>query len=122
MEEPAFAENMRRFDPQTAQAQAYGQQPQQTAAANGTYGAYGAQAYTQTAPDMGQSAPSGRQQSIARGIVRDATEEDMANWDEPVRVVRHKRAVGEDNQPQDYGMDYDNDDLEIPTFLRRKAD
>lgn len=121
MEEPAFAENMRRFDPQTAQA--YGQQPQQTTAANGTYGAYGAQAYAQSAPDMGQSAPAGgHRQSIARGIVRDATEEDMANWDEPVRVVRHKRAVGEDNQPQDHGMDYDNDDLEIPTFLRRKAD
>ena len=117
-EEPAFAENMRRFDPQTAQA--YAQQPQQTTA-NGTYGAYGAQAYGQSTPDMG--APVGVRQSIARGVVRDATEEDMANWDEPVRVVRHKRVVGEEPQPQDYGTaDYDNDDLEIPTFLRRKAD
>jgi len=120
MEEPAFAENMRRFDPQTAQA--YGRQPQQTTAANGTYGAYGAQPYGQNTPDMGQSTPAGRQTPIARGVVRDATEEDMATWEEPVRVVRHKRVVGDDNQTQDYGTNYDNDDLEIPTFLRRKAD
>jgi cell division protein FtsZ len=71
---------------------------------------------------MGQSAPSGRENSIARGVIRDATEEDMANWDEPVRVVRHKRVVGDDTQVQDYGTNFDNDDLEIPTFLRRKAD
>ncbi|WP_020588778.1 cell division protein FtsZ [Desulfobacter curvatus] len=120
MEEPAFAENMRRFDPQPAQA--YGQQPQQTTAANGTYGAYGTQTYGQNTSDMGRSTPAGRQEPIARGVIRDATEEDMANWNEPVRVIRHKRVVGDDKQPQDYGMDYDNDDLEIPTFLRRKAD
>ncbi|MCG8552164.1 MAG: cell division protein FtsZ [Desulfobacterales bacterium] len=120
VEEPAFAENMRRFDPQTAQA--YVQQPQQTAAANGTYGAYGAQPYGPNTPNMGQAAPAAHREPIDRGVIRDATEEDMANWDEPVRVVRHKRVVGDDNQPQDYGMDYDNDDLEIPTFLRRKAD
>ncbi|WP_320041085.1 cell division protein FtsZ [uncultured Desulfobacter sp.] len=122
MEEPAYAENVRRFDPQPVQA--YGHQPQQTtAAANGTYGVYGAQAYGQNTPNMGQAAPTGRQEPIARGVIRDATEEDMANWDEPVRrVARHKRVVGDDNQPQDYGTDYDNDDLEIPTFLRRKAD
>nr|WP_320013572.1 cell division protein FtsZ [uncultured Desulfobacter sp.] len=120
MEEPAFSENMRRFDPQTAQAYA---QPQQATAANGTYGTYGSQTYGQNASDVGQSAPpAGRQNPIARGVIRDATEEDMANWDEPVRVVRHKRVVGNDNQTQDYGMNYDNDDLEIPTFLRRKAD
>ncbi len=120
MEEPAFSENMRRFDPQTAQAYA---QPQQTAAANGTYGrSYGSQAYGQNAPGTGQSAPAGRRDSIARGVIRDATEEDMANWEEPVRVVRHKRVVGDDNQAQEYGMNIDNDDLEIPTFLRRKAD
>ena len=118
MDEP-LAENMRRLDPQTAQAYA---QPHQTAAANGTYGAYGAQPYGQHMPDMGHSAPAGRQEPIARGVIRDATDEDMANWDEPVRVVRHKRVVGEDNLPQDYGTNFDNDDLEIPTFLRRKAD
>jgi len=120
MDEPAFAENMRRFDPQTAQA--YGQQPQQTTAANGTYGAYGAQSYGQNTPDMRQSIPASRQDPIARGVVRNATEEDMVNWEEPVRVVRHKRVRGEDTQTQDYGTNYDNDDLEIPTFLRRKAD
>lgn len=121
MEEPAFAENMRRFDPKTAQTYAQ-PQPQQMAAANGTYGSYRAQAYGQGAPEMGQTIPAGRQEPIARGVIRDATEEDMASWDEPVRVVPHKRVVGDDNQGQDYGMNYDNDDLEIPTFLRRKAD
>ncbi|EIM64148.1 cell division protein FtsZ [Desulfobacter postgatei] len=115
MEEPAFAENMRRFDPKTAQTQ-------QMSAANGTYGSYRAQAYGQGAPEMGQSMPTCQQEPIARGVIRDATEEDMASWDEPVRVVPHKRMVGDDNQAQDYGMNYDNDDLEIPTFLRRKAD
>lgn len=115
MEEPAFAENMRRFDPKTAQTQ-------QTAAANGTYGSYRTQAYGQGVPEMGQAMSAGRPEPIARGIIRDATEEDMANWDEPVRVVPHKRVVGDDNQVQDYGMNYDTDDLEIPTFLRRKAD
>ncbi|MDD4272821.1 MAG: cell division protein FtsZ [Desulfobacter postgatei] len=119
MEEPAFAENMRRFDPKTAQTYA---QPQQMSAANGTYGSYRAQAYGQGAPEMGQSMPTCQQEPIARGVIRDATEEDMASWDEPVRVVPHKRMVGDDNQAQDYGMNYDNDDLEIPTFLRRKAD
>ena len=122
MEDPALAENMRRFDSQTVQA--YAQQPQHTTAANGTYGAYGAQpqAYGQGAPDMRHTPPVGRQAPIARGVIRDATEEDMTTWDEPVRVVRHKRVVGDDNQTQDYGMNLDNDDLEIPTFLRRKAD
>ncbi len=115
-EEPARVENMCRFDPQTAQAAA---QPQQSTAGNGTYRA---QAYGQGAADMRLSTPAGRQEPIARGVLRDATEEDMANWDEPVRVVRHKRVVGDDNLVQDYGMNYDNDDLEIPTFLRRKAD
>ncbi|WP_289023746.1 cell division protein FtsZ [Desulfobacter postgatei] len=115
MEEPAFAENMRRFDPKTAQTQ-------QMAGANGTYGSYRAQAYGQGAPEMGQTMPACHQEPIARGVIRDATEEDMASWDEPVRVVPHKRVVGDDNQAQDYGMNYDNDDLEIPTFLRRKAD
>lgn len=120
MEEPAFAENMRRFDPKTAQTYA---QPQQMAAANGTYGSYRSQAYGQGAPETGgQTMPACHQEPIARGVIRDATEEDMASWDEPVRVVPHKRMVGDDNQAQDYGMNYDNDDLEIPTFLRRKAD
>ncbi|WP_035236941.1 cell division protein FtsZ [Desulfobacter vibrioformis] len=118
MDEPAHAENMHRFDPQIAQA--YAQHPQQTTVANGTYGNQAV--YGQSTPNMGQPTPAGRQDPIARGIVRDATEEDMANWNDPVRVVRHKRVVGDSNLGQDHGMNFDNDDLEIPTFLRRKAD
>ncbi|WP_321495521.1 cell division protein FtsZ [uncultured Desulfobacter sp.] len=124
MEQP-LSENMSRFAPHTAQPYAQqAQQPQQMPAANGTYGAYGAypaQFYGQG----GQTMSTGRPEPIARGTLRDATEEDIASWDEPVRVVRHKRVVGEDKPSQDYGMNFesfDNDDLEIPTFLRRKAD
>ncbi|MGD9825740.1 cell division protein FtsZ [Desulfobacter sp.] len=120
MEEPVRTENMHRFDPQITH-QAYTQQPQQTSASNSTYRAQAA-AYGQSAPNMGQATPAGRQDPIARGVVRDATDEDMASWNDPVRVVRHKRVVGDDNPVQNYGTNFDNDDLEIPTFLRRKAD
>ncbi len=120
MEEPVRAENMHRFDPQITH-QAYAQQPQQTTASNGTHRAQAA-AYGQSAPNMGQATPAGRQDPIARGVVRDATDEDMTSWNDPVRVVRHKRVAGDDSPVQNYGTNFDNDDLEIPTFLRRKAD
>ncbi len=60
-----------------------------------------------------------------RGRVRQPTEEELANWNEfdsPI-VVKHKKAVGSDELIHDYpSYDYDNNDLEVPTFLRRKAD
>ncbi|THB77041.1 MAG: cell division protein FtsZ [Desulfobacteraceae bacterium] len=59
---------------------------------------------------------------IARGTVRTATAEELANWneEEPV-VVTNKRAVGGDDLVHEYSsLDYN--DLEVPTFLRRKAD
>ncbi|MCD4675107.1 MAG: cell division protein FtsZ, partial [Desulfobacula sp.] len=62
---------------------------------------------------------------IARGHVRTPTQEELSNWNEfdnPV-VIKQKRAVGDDAMINDYGtMPFDNDDLEVPTFLRRKAD
>ncbi|MCK5163159.1 MAG: cell division protein FtsZ [Desulfobacula sp.] len=62
---------------------------------------------------------------IARGHVRTPTQEELSNWNEfdnPV-IIKQKRAVGDDNMINDYGtMPFDNDDLEVPTFLRRKAD
>jgi cell division protein FtsZ len=57
--------------------------------------------------------------------LRTPTPDELANWNEfdnPV-IVKHKKAVGDDDMIGDYAaMTYDNDDLEVPTFLRRKAD
>jgi cell division protein FtsZ len=62
-----------------------------------------------------------------RGRVRDLTPADLQNaadFDEPT-FLRHKRAVG-DGSGATYrgykGIVIDNTDLEVPTFLRRKAD
>ena len=63
-------------------------------------------------------------ESIARGRVRTPTEEELENWnedDEPIRI-RHRKAVGEDGRNTYRGIQFDSEDLEIPTFLRRKAD
>jgi cell division protein FtsZ len=62
---------------------------------------------------------------IARGHLRAPTQEELANWDEfdnPV-TIQQKKAVGDDDILNNYGsVAFDNDDLEVPTFLRRKAD
>jgi cell division protein FtsZ len=62
-----------------------------------------------------------------RGRVRDLTPADLQNavdYDEPT-FLRHKRAVG-DGSGATYrgykGIVIDNNDLDVPTFLRRKAD
>ena len=62
---------------------------------------------------------------IARGHVRTPTPEELANWndfDNPV-IMTHKKVVGDEGMTGGYAaMAFDNDDLEVPTFLRRKAD
>ncbi len=106
-EEPQLAENMHRFDPK----------PQQPVAAQPAY-------TNQQYASQETVNRSGQKEVIARGVLRTPTEEDLANWNEfdnPVRVT-HKRVVGDEEIVQDYGMTFDNDDLEVPTFLRRKAD
>ena len=62
-----------------------------------------------------------------RGVVRDITQGDLkraVNFDEPT-FIRQQEAVG-DNSGATYrgykGIVLDNDDLDIPTFLRKKAD
>jgi cell division protein FtsZ len=62
-----------------------------------------------------------------RGKVRDITPEDLAfavDYDEPT-FIRRKEAVGE-GRGASYrgykGLVIDNSDLEVPTFLRKKAD
>lgn len=63
---------------------------------------------------------------VVRGRIRDITPEDLNNDFGEVRVIR-----GKSQQPSNSGQSYksgyrnvsmDNNDLEIPTFLRRKAD
>jgi len=97
-DEPKAADNIHHFDPATQAAQA-----------------------AQAAPYQ-QAQPV---DPIARGQLRTPTQEELSNWnefDEPV-VVKHKRAVGADDMVNSYGnMAFDNNDLEVPTFLRRKAD
>jgi cell division protein FtsZ len=62
-----------------------------------------------------------------RGKVRDVTPEDIGNaenFDEPT-FIRQQQAVGESSRATYRGFKgivLDNDDLDVPTFLRRKAD
>ena len=62
-----------------------------------------------------------------RGVVRDITSEDlraMGDLDEPT-FIRQQEAVGESSGAtyRGYkGLVIDNDDLDVPTFLRKKAD
>lgn len=62
-----------------------------------------------------------------RGKVRDITPEDLKHasaFEEPT-FIRHQKAVGEESGASYRGFKgivLDKDDLDIPTFLRRKAD
>ncbi len=73
----------------------------------------------------GPAARQGRQQ--LRGVVRDVTFEDLqtaVDLDEPT-YIRQQEAVGESSGAtyRGYkGLVIDNDDLDVPTFLRKKAD
>ncbi len=62
---------------------------------------------------------------IARGQLRTPSAEELAHWNEydnPVSI-KQKKAVGYDELLNDYSsVPFDNNDLEVPTFLRRKAD
>ncbi len=64
-------------------------------------------------------------ESISRGHVRSPTQEvraDRNRFDNPA-VVTQKRVVGNDIMPSGHStMASDNGDLEVPTFLRKKAD
>ncbi len=77
-----------------------------------------------SAPQETSSVSRNKPVTIARGHVRTPTEEELENWneyDEPIRI-RRKKAVGEDGRNAYRGVSIDSEDLEIPTFLRRKAD
>lgn len=100
IEETQESNNIHHFDPQV-QPPAYQQ--------------------AHTAPQPGAQNST----SIVRGQLRTPTREELANWNEidnPV-TVQQKKAVGDDDILTNYNTAaFDNDDLEVPTFLRRKAD
>ncbi|CCK79368.1 cell division protein FtsZ [Desulfobacula toluolica] len=61
---------------------------------------------------------------IVRGQLRHPTQQELANWDEtnnPV-IIKNKQAVDDENVHNYRTMPFDHDDLDVPTFLRRKAD
>ncbi len=115
-DEPKLAENMHRFAPPAQTApHVYESQPVY-------HHAHAGQAAVQTRAAHQAYADDGH---IARGQVRNPTQEELANWnefEEPIRVTR-KRVVGGEDMSQPYNnAAFDKDDLEVPTFLRRKAD
>ena len=71
--------------------------------------------------------PTKAEEFKARGKVRDITPADLENaidYDEPT-FIRRKEAVGESSGAsyRGYkGIVIDNSDLDVPTFLRKKAD
>jgi cell division protein FtsZ len=71
--------------------------------------------------------PARGSSQTARGKLRDVTPADLqaaVDYDEPT-FIRQKQAVGESTGAsyRGYkGLVIDNNDLDIPTFLRRKAD
>jgi cell division protein FtsZ len=116
--EPRAAGNIHHFDPTV---QPLSHQPREYQ--QGTYPP--SQAAPQQAAQAAHHATGQSARSIARGHLRAPTDEELANWNEfdnPV-IVKQKRAVGDDDMINHYtSLPFDNDDLEVPTFLRRKAD
>jgi len=102
-DEQGRVDNIRTFEPHAVPQPAAYQQPA-------------------TCPQPAAGTPS---DTIARGHVRTPTEDELANWNEydnPV-IIKHTKAVGDDALLDNYTtMAFDSDDLEVPTFLRRKAD
>lgn len=87
----------------------------------------GQETYMDKAPiALAQNAP----EPSARGRIRDITPEDLSNDFGEVRVIRGRQqqqqqqhSSGGQNYRNTYrNVSMDNNDLEIPTFLRRKAD
>ncbi len=124
VEEEQLARNIHRFDPTMRQvgrvtafsADASSGQLQVVEQATGTMGfsSYSEGVTQETA-----------QENFARGAVRNPTPEELANWnevDEPVRITRRTSPSTVSLNQVYQNKAFDQDDLEIPTFLRRKAD
>ncbi len=68
----------------------------------------------------------GKREATTRGRLRPVTPEDLnraVNYDEPT-FIRYKKAVGDDTEPGykvPAGLIIDSNDLEVPTFMRRRV-
>lgn len=81
----------------------------------------GAHAVRSAVPAVESLSAYTAEESVARGRLRTPTEAELARWDDEPVVIKPKRAVGGEELIHDYSA-FDYDDLEVPTFLRRKAD
>lgn len=115
-EEQVIQGNIHQFEAAPQQQPAYTSAPA-APAAQSNVGPYH-QNNMQPAMQPSNEAP------IARGVVRDPTDEELQNWNQYENpVVYHKKVVGDEDMVNDYNnISFDNNDLEVPTFLRRKAD
>ncbi len=89
--------------------------------------ATGTMGFTSYADSVSHSQETAQSQAgIARGTVRNPTPEELANWneaEEPVKITRKTIGAAISSLKPGYtNKAFDQDDLEIPTFLRRKAD
>ncbi|MFH1675295.1 MAG: cell division protein FtsZ [Pseudomonadota bacterium] len=68
----------------------------------------------------------GKREATTRGRLRPVTSEDInrsVNYDEPT-FIRYKKAVGDETEPGykvPTGLIIDSNDLEVPTFMRRRV-
>jgi cell division protein FtsZ len=68
----------------------------------------------------------GKREATTRGRLRPVTPEDInrsVNYDEPT-FIRYKKAVGDETEPGykvPTGLIIDSNDLEVPTFMRRRV-
>jgi cell division protein FtsZ len=67
-----------------------------------------------------------KREATTRGRLRPVTPEDVnrsVNYDEPT-FIRYKKAVGDETEPGykvPTGLIIDSNDLEVPTFMRRRV-
>ncbi len=120
LEEEQFSQNIHRLDPSMHQVRRIA--GFHTDASSGQM-----ELVEQATGTMGFSSYAGEisQDNSARGIVRNPTPEELANWnetDDPVRITRKGSSSTSSLNPVYTNKSLDQDDLEIPTFLRRKAD
>ena len=120
-DEPGVTENIHQLDPIANRSPA----SQQTAY-RGTTMAYGASMGSAAVDTLAMENNAPSQDSLARGQVRTPTDEELANWNErenPVTRVINKQPMADPDPVPEFNMNaYDEDDLDTPTFLRRKAD
>ncbi|MCG8533211.1 MAG: cell division protein FtsZ, partial [Desulfovibrionales bacterium] len=117
-----LTENIHQLDPRAGRPAAPAQQPGYQSRTM----AYGASMGSAAVDTLAMETNATSQEPVARGQVRTPTDEELANWNErenPVtRVISKQKLADPDPVPEFNLNGYDEDDLDTPTFLRRKAD